>query len=205
MSSKVSPVHIISAHFATFTDINDRKRLLDWVEMVVLPLALGGACVYFTVQARQLVAVISGISILTGLLFGLLVYLFSLRLQLAADPRVDPRNRSVKLVSQLFSNVAYAVFFGLCATVFVIVALNAASTTKDGGTYLTRFWTGAVVAVGAHLFLTIVMCVKRTGTAFSELQKVPPAPAVPAKGSDQDAPSSTGMAPSDETNEVFPR
>lgn len=170
MAPKFVVDKIIREHFKTFSDSHGKPRPTDWIEMLGVPVVLGAVAAGFEVELHDLADVVVGVSILAGLLFGLLIYVFQLRLQLASDPRVNPRGRTIELVEQLFSNVAYAVVLGLTTTAYLVACANIAHPFEAGGPdQINRWWSAGVVTLGAHLLLTIFMCLKRTRTAFDNL------------------------------------
>ncbi|HSY16155.1 MAG TPA: hypothetical protein VK816_09225, partial [Jatrophihabitantaceae bacterium] len=79
---------IVADHYGTFTDVHGKQLVSDWVEMLGLPVVAFGAIAWPKVELHDIADLVVGVSILSGLLFGLLVYVFQLRLQLASDPRV---------------------------------------------------------------------------------------------------------------------
>lgn len=193
MAPKFAIHEIVKDHYATFTDVHGKKLASDWVAMLGLPTLAFVAAAWPKVELRAVGDVVAGVSILAGLLFGLLVYVFQLRLQLASDPRVNPGGLTIKLVEQLFKNVAYAVVVGLITAAYLVACANIAQPfEKDGPSVINRWWSAGAIALSAHLLLTIFMCLKRTSTAFEKLVAERAGVPVPAPTPD---PSVTPGAP----------
>lgn len=173
MDSKFSVLPTIRAHYATYVDDSSGdRRPADYLTSIGGPI-LAGVVAASVMKIRGLSmsevgAYISGVAIFTALLFGLVIYVFQLRMQLDVDDRVSASGRLVTLVDQLFSNVNYAVVVGVLTTV---VAMVAAAFATDGA--VGPYWAGILVALGLHLVLAVLMCVKRVQSAFSQIRNLP--------------------------------
>ncbi|WP_148060260.1 MULTISPECIES: hypothetical protein [unclassified Rathayibacter] len=130
---------------------------------------------------------IAGFSVLAGFLFGLVIFVFQLRLGMSADPRVQTKTLLPTLIDQLFSNVLYAV---LVAFALITVTVAAAATephaipaATDPTSEATRIgsaqsvalgldpWVSAVViGLSIHLLAVVGMCLRRTRRAYIELK-----------------------------------
>lgn len=112
---------------------------------------------------------IAGVAIFTALLFGLVVYVFQLRMALLDNPYVPRDGDLVQFIDQVFANVNYAVVVGVVATG---LGMTAAITAGDDG-HISRVWSGVVVAFGVHLMLVVFMCIKRLRAAYREISRLP--------------------------------
>ncbi|MCZ4077824.1 hypothetical protein O1W68_07725 [Rhodococcus sp. H36-A4] len=166
MSSKISVRDAIVEHFDTLIDDATGKRhFWDYFLLYLMPIAGGILVAWIPVNLKSVGDIIAGVSILTALLFGLIIYVFQLRLQVAADPRIVRGGVLMTLLDQLFANLIYAVIIGLGATVLAVSA--SASADSDGS--INPWWSALVVTAGSHLVLTILMCLKRTRDAYAQL------------------------------------
>jgi len=68
---------------------------------------------------------IAGFAVLAGFLFGLVIFVFQLRLGMSSDPRVQSKLALPRLVDELFSNVLYAV--GVAFFLILLTVLAAAT------------------------------------------------------------------------------
>lgn len=173
MSSKFSVRTTVSDHYRTLVDVNSEKvRARDLVVVIGLPAALGalvGALMASRgLRMNEIGASIGGLATFTALLFGLVIWVFQLRMQLDRDPRVDRKGPLVTLVNELFANVNYAVLCGLLTTVLAMIA--AAASNSQG---VNAWWTGFLVAFVTHFVLTVLMCIKRVGSAYRQINKLP--------------------------------
>lgn len=171
MSTKLNVTATVYDHFHTLRHSgSDRLNKVDIFVMYGLPAALGAVLVIADVHIKGVSAVIAGVSILTGLLFALVIYVFQLRLQVANDPRVTRGGHLTTLLDELFSNVTYAVLVGLATTLVSVVAATGEAPISDTwGGGINRWWSGILAIVGVHLVFTVLMCLKRTRAAYEEL------------------------------------
>lgn len=167
--SKFLPWSTIKDHYATLVDQHspDRPYLPDYVVLLGVPLATGTAVGYYF-RLHDMASYIAGVAVFTGLLFALVVYVFQLRMQLLSDPSVPRDGKLAGFIDQVFANVSYAVVVGVTAT----IASIAAAVTADGAGRINAIWSGVVVALGVHLMLVVLMCIKRLRAAYREIKKL---------------------------------
>ncbi|MGD8202444.1 hypothetical protein ACQE98_17520 [Ornithinimicrobium sp. W1679] len=170
MSSKVSPAAIITDHYATLRNhTTERWSPLDLAVMVALPVAVAVGMAWFNFRIVEFGQLIGGVSILTGFAFGLLIFVFQLRLEARRDGSAPRGGILAELLNELFTNLAYACLVGL-ALVAMLVIGGAIGPAMAGGVDATlqlgRVSSAAVAAVGSHFLLTLMMCVKRAYVAF---------------------------------------
>lgn len=103
------------------------------------------------------------------LLFGLVIYVFQLRIQLLENPNVPRDGKLVRFTDQVFANVNYAVVVGGLTTV---ASVGAGLTADDHGN-ISSIWSGLIVALGVHLILVVFMCIKRVRAAYREIKSLP--------------------------------
>jgi hypothetical protein len=169
--SKFLPWSTIKDHYATLVDQNDpdsRAYLPDYVVLIGVPVA-AGAAVGCSFKLHDMQSYIGGVAIFTGLLFGLVIYVFQLRMQLLSDPNVPRDGKLASFIDQVFANVNYAVVVGVIAT----IASMAAAVTADDDGRINAIWSGVVIALGVHLMLVVFMCIKRIRAAYREIKKLP--------------------------------
>lgn len=164
MSSKLSVLPTIRAHFDTFrSNVDGTLHFWDHATFLGLPLIAGGVAFWRGVRLSDVSGFLAGLAVFTALLFGLVVFVFQLRLQLRSDG-VASTSTLARLVDQLFYNVNYAVVMGVGTTAVGVVAVHLADTSGP------PVWISAVLtALGLHLTLTILMCVKRVHAAYRML------------------------------------
>ncbi|MGW7682147.1 hypothetical protein ACWGID_15490 [Kribbella sp. NPDC054772] len=173
MTSKLSLMPVVTEHYRTLTDVRTGKpRRRDFATALGIPAVLGVLCCAFGLRMPSAGDLIQGVSILTGLLFALVIFVFQLRIQVGADREQVRREHVLALLDELFSNVLYAVVAGLGTTVIALAAGISTTPDADGNSPpLDRWWTAAIVASSAHLVLTIAMCLKRTRAAYAALKR----------------------------------
>lgn len=164
MATKWSVRPLVTNHLRTLVDQRtDKYRVSDYLTFYGLPLAFGAASYFTEFRLRGVEGLLSGVSVFTALLFGLLVHVFTLGLRITDDPRVQNGSRTSKLVDQLVSNVAYAVLAGILATAVLMVAVSTTEKDRPLGVPISAL----VVALLLHLLLTIFMALKRTQAAYT--------------------------------------
>ena len=175
MSSKFSVLPVIEDHLETLQD--DRtgnSRWQDRASLYGVPAAAAAAIAIFGVKLQGIGEIVGGLSILAGFLFGLVVFVFQLRIQVSNDPRVAPQGRLLRLLDQLFANVSYAVLIGFVTTSVAIAAAATRSTVpKSPGDLLpvNPWWSAALVFFFVHLMLMLGMALRRTRAAYRELKR----------------------------------
>ena len=85
-------------HWSTLRNATNGRFL--WREIalqVIAPVVVAGAALVGEMRINDASAVTNGASILSGFLFGLGLYVFQLRVQIAHDPRLPDQPRRVLL------------------------------------------------------------------------------------------------------------
>lgn len=133
------------------------------------PLCAGTFVALIGIHLKTLDPLLTGVSILTGLLFGLLIHVLSLGLAIAHDDRITLENPVIRLSEQLRANVAWACGVGL---LLVSVLTAAASLMESDPTRPYPAWlTGVVLAISLHLVGTLLMVMKRVRATYRMLGK----------------------------------
>lgn len=170
MSLKFNVLPAIHDHFETFSDhqAGGRPLVRDYAGMLGLPILAAGAIWFVGIRVREVGTFLGGIAILTGLLFALVIFVFQLRLQVSGDPRHPNGSRLPVLLDELFANVNYAVIIGMATSAVGVVA----AATSDSASGEAPLWASVVLtALGVHLLLTVLMCVKRTRAAYRRMTR----------------------------------
>ncbi|WP_370185104.1 hypothetical protein [Rhodococcus wratislaviensis] len=167
MGSKLSVAPTIRDHFDTFRDDSSGgMHLPDYLIFIGGPAFAAALIAWFDVRLKDVSGVLGGLSVFTALLFGLVIFVFQLRLQLKSDG-VNRTGFLMRLVDQLFANVNYAVVVGVVTTTVGVVAINVGDKDAGAPVWLSAILTG----LGLHLVLTIFMCVKRVHSAYKQLAR----------------------------------
>lgn len=146
-------------------------RGLDLLLFVGAPFAAGVVLALVGFRMKDIAAVLAALAVFTALLFGLVIFVFQLRVQIKGRKREESsierdRPRIAILIDETFANVTYSVIVGLVITVVGVVA--AAVADKNDG---APVWVSALLgALGLHLVLTILMCLKRVNSAYQQLK-----------------------------------
>jgi hypothetical protein len=167
VTSKASIRPALRAHYDTLRD--DRTgsvRVRDLILFLGLPIAVGGAMWWAGFRMKDVASLLAGLAVFTALLFGLVIFVFQLRVLIKDDGRDRDRPRLAALIDETFANVTYSVIVGITTTVLGVV--GAALADKDKG---APVWLTAVLAaLCVHLVLTILMCLKRVNSAYQQLR-----------------------------------
>jgi hypothetical protein len=182
-SAKWSFSKTIKDHLGTLVDARKpgaRLRIRDLFAFYILPVLVG--VIIFVPQFNwsqlddipgyQRVAdfrvsgaegILSGVSIYTALLFGLLVQIFQLKTRFLDEE--GSRERVIRLNDQLEANVSYSVLIGIIATAFL--TFTVATTSKDAP--VGRVSSAIIAVLILHLILTLFMVLKRARAVYRDL------------------------------------
>ena len=162
---KASLWSVPANHFRTLYD--NRTGRPDWWAIAwqaILPLGAGVTVWKLGAKMAEVGAAVSGISIVSGLLFAMAVFLFQLRITLGSDKRLGEDDFA--LVDECMSNTLWAILWGLALALFLIVSDSGKWIGDDGtGPVLT----GIAVAATVHFLLVIGMCLKRLRRAYDRI------------------------------------
>jgi hypothetical protein len=165
---------LVKDHLNTLYEFDAQNQGQNsWVDIFVfyiVPIFAGLLC--WTTGARLYVsdALVGGISILTGFLFGLLIHIFSIGIKVADDARYGSGDKLPILIDELRANVSYACGVGLFITLMLItfVAFIKPTDLESG---LNSAMTGIFFSLFAHLVLTLLMVIRRVRSAYKIMAK----------------------------------
>ena len=159
--------YLIKDHLETLyeIDVNGDKRL-NWSDIFVFygaPFIAAALGAYFRLKIHGLAEIIGGMAILTGLLFGLLVHVFSLGLRLRDDPRYTSSSNVSILIDELRANVSYSCGIALLLTAILMIAAALSKNAAQGLNFVT-----SAISIGlfANLALTLLMVINRVRSAY---------------------------------------
>lgn len=177
---------MIFDHVATLRGTRGRFLWREIITQFVLPVAAGSLTFLAGFRVGIVGELIAGFSVLAGFLFGLVIFVFQLRLGMTVDPRVQSKAQLPELIDQLFSNVLYAVLVSFALITVTIVAAatephtETLATVVPGGAQvasnaplalgLDPWVSGLIAALALHLLAVVTMCLRRTRAAYSELR-----------------------------------
>lgn len=172
MTTKVSPRAIIADHYETLRHQGTSKpSVADYTWVVALPIVASAAFYWLDLRVTDFGQVLAGVAILTGFIFGLIVFVFQLRLSHAANGD-SRRGESILagLLNELFTNVVYTAFVGILTAVALIAVGAVGGVVPEGvaaSGQLSRLGSAVIVLLGAHFLVTLMMCIKRLYTAYN--------------------------------------
>lgn len=152
MTSKIDLRAIFIDHFATFRDeATSRNSIADYTVMVGVPalIAISAAAASFHIPDSHVGTLISAFAIFGGLLFNVLVLIYSF----SAHDRPDDQLRK-RLVEQSFANISFAVMSSLIAVMLLVLLLFVSGLAQTLVEALIYF-------VGLNFLLTMLMVLKR--------------------------------------------
>ena len=154
--SKINISKIVVQHMKTLRVYGTEKSSrLDLLLFFGAPLVFAIIIVSFGMRVNDASVgiLLSAFAILTGFLFNLLVFLYSL-IPRGEDAVKDEDPVKKVVLEQTFHNISYSVLLGLCLTIICGLGMIGNELIGLCVTFLTCF-------LGAHLFLTIIMVLKR--------------------------------------------
>lgn len=165
MRIHVLPSQVVSDHVDTFHSDDGKSRA--WGAILAtygLPVAAAASALWPGVRVSMGSEILAGVAIFAGFIFGLMIFVFQLRLQAGSDPRVQEGDALIGLLDDLYHNVSYTALVG----VITGTVLAAAVGLSDMGA-LNGAWTFVTIALCLHFVLTMLMCIRRTSVAYSHL------------------------------------
>jgi hypothetical protein len=169
VTAKWSAARVTQDHWRTLVDARtNRIRVLDILAFYGTAIILGLAAYFTDFQLRGLEGVLSGVSIYTALLFGLLVHVFQLRVRLV-DQKFSHSSVVARLTDELEANVSYTVLMGLLTTASLIGTV--ATTQKDMPA--SKPLSAIICTLLIHLFMSLLLVLKRTRAAYRNLTALP--------------------------------
>ncbi|MDH2429682.1 hypothetical protein [Sphaerisporangium sp. TRM90804] len=165
---------LIRDHINTLYEFGrDNRSHVSWPDVTLfylLPVGVGMICWMRGVELYVSDVLLSGVAILTGFLFGLLVHVFSLGIKVADDPRHESGDKLPTLIDELRANVSYSCGVGLLITVLLVVpvAFIEPSIVAAG---LSSDMTAIFSTLFIHLILTLLMVIRRVRAAYKVMAK----------------------------------
>ena len=172
MFNKINIFPIIWDHYDTFRVPRTGKYLIrDLVSFIAVPIVCGiGLAVLFPNPSDQFLT----LSITVHTLFiPLLVNILFVIYGIQEKQETGAENKAQKLLAELYKNLCYSVLIS-----FVTVAITAATQIASPAFFkdFTEFWNSTAHLVSSaimyslvlHLFLTVLMIVRRTHTLLAK-------------------------------------
>lgn len=174
MMNKINVLRLVVDHFNTLRDYQTgRLSISDVAVFFALPLAGASTCAYFRIvfDKDALIAVLTAFSIFAGLLFSLLLLVFSLTDK--TEPQSMLYGVRKQLIGELYENISFAILVSICVVTLAIVAAaaNTARPTEGTGPVLTFL----LVLFMSNFILTILMVLKRMHSLLTLALKEQPA------------------------------
>lgn len=152
MTSKIDVSVILAEHFATFRDeATNRYSVLDFVVMLALPgaVAILASIIGFHIKDDYVGTLISAFAIFSGLLFNVLVLIYSI-----TDTGPEKDEVRERLISQTFANISFSVMSCLVAVMLLSILLFVQGLAQAIVESLVYF-------IGLNFMLTMLMVLKR--------------------------------------------
>jgi hypothetical protein len=134
-----------------------------------LATAVAVLCIARGLRMTRAADVLSGASILTGFLFGTLVFAFQLRLRVTDDPHVPSFGRLRKLIDRSYGRLTAAVVASLLTTIASVLADVTAHSTPGEDPSVSRWWTAAIALFGVRLLTLMPQLVWDLTKAYREI------------------------------------
>jgi hypothetical protein len=172
--NKINVLRIVADHFRTLRDFQTGKLALsDLFTFLGLPLVCAAASVYFkiTFTSDVLISILTAFSIFAGLLFSLLLLVFSL------TDKFDPQSMLFALRKQLFAELYENISFAILISMAIVTLTLIAGVRKEGVTgefHTGRIITSSLVFLMINFILTILMVLKRMHALLMQALKDKP-------------------------------
>lgn len=169
-------VHVVVDHVETLSLLSSpsrarQQRVGRFLLQLSLPLFVVAAVLYWEVRLHNAGQLMAGMSVLTGLLFGLLFLVWTAGIQLRENDRWSASARVVQLVDDLRANVTYACLVSLLlvGTLVAASALTAEPPEGEPDPGLGLAWSAVLVWLALHLGLVMLNVLQRLRSAYSDL------------------------------------
>lgn len=156
MFSKVNVFQIVVDHIRTLSR-NGRLSVMDILVFFGIPLVVS-VCVAiqkFSLTKDSVSTLVTVGALFTGLLLSLLVLVYDQRSKLKDDHSDDSTMLKAAFL-ELYGNISYAILASI-----VLVCISFAKQLCSSGTVVSQVVDSALVFIGIHLALTILMILKR--------------------------------------------
>jgi hypothetical protein len=134
-----------------------------------LAVAAALLCVIRGLRMTRAADVLSGASILTGFLFGTLVFAFQLRLRVTDDPHVPSFGRLRRLIDRSYGRLTAAVVASLLTTIASVLADVTAHSAPGEDPSVSRWWTAAIALFGVRLLTLMPQLLWDLTKAYREI------------------------------------
>ncbi len=157
--------NIVANHFATLrNDISGKPKFGDFFIQICVPILFGVAASCLGIHLSDVSLVVEGVTIVSGLLFSMSVFLFQLRISIPGDKRIT--SSDITLIDECMINALWAITCGLALALYLIIC-GAAGWTAQG--IVGAILTGVAVTLALHFLLVIAMCLKRLWRAYERI------------------------------------
>jgi hypothetical protein len=146
---------------------SQRRRQVAF--QLALPSLIAGAVVWFDVELYAVGDLIAGVAVLAGLLFGLLILVWTEGIKVRNEGRWKPSERVPVLVDDLRANVTYASVVSLVLVASLMVAAATTPPTDAGTPAMNPVWAGVTTWIAVHMVLSLGQVLRRLRAAFLEL------------------------------------
>lgn len=180
MSTKVNVNKIITQHFDTFRNESDKRSLLDWLLMVVIPMifSLGVVFAGLSISTDFYSNIVTAGSIFTGLLLNLLVLVYDQKTKLldlnikGDEPGYVKFALRKRIINEVHYNISYCIVICLLSIVISVIASslivnNAIDLMVYGINIAPWIIDFPLVFLGVHIILTVLMILKRVHQLIS--------------------------------------
>jgi hypothetical protein len=163
---------IFRDQIATLVDSKTGEaRFDDYAALIGAPAIAAAVSVIAGWRLSIVNELISALAIITALLFGMVVFIFQLRIQLGAREVMERTPRTtIELVDEMFSNVCYAIVVGFATIAATLIGAALRSDLETGGTGpIGVSGTAVILFLALHFALVLAMCLKRLVSAYKKV------------------------------------
>lgn len=156
-----------ASYLSTFRHTKSRQWVFSQLFGHVLMPLIAGAIVLLgriPISGSVLPEILSGLSILTGFLFTLLVFIFQLRLQAGDHENYSSRRMLLRLIDEMNAQTTWAVGVALAMVFGLLIGISVRTDDRIQG-----FLGAVMVVIVVHLFAVMATCALRTKAAYTEM------------------------------------
>jgi hypothetical protein len=183
MSAKINVLSVIKGHVGTLVDHESGKTSVgDHFTFFGLPLGAAVASAFFGLKWEEGHAslLVTAGALFTGLLLSLLILVYDQQTKVGIPESVDWQKKALRkeILRQLYLNISYSTLVALALVLasMALFSLHSTSLSVDlprlnpFNLSVSRFIVGPVVVfLGANLFFTVIMVIKRINSLLTTL------------------------------------
>ncbi|MHC9294177.1 hypothetical protein ACRCUN_17070 [Mycobacterium sp. LTG2003] len=177
---RFNPLPLVVGHWRGLSNIDRDGAYVggDAVTRTILVVGsagVGAAVWHWQVSFSAPTAILSGFSLLSGVLLSVFAQLASMRVRLTDSPDESVRRRVLKdSLDESVSHVLLAALLGLVASTVIVISMAVTDPIPPAQPEIAGVWAIILAVVGVYEMLLLVMLIPRLYSAYTRVNDVSP-------------------------------